>query len=273
MLDELLDEYEALWRGGSSPRLEEFFVKARAATPADQQAELATELAIIDLQRRWQLFHAAPGAASLERPRADDSFPLLPTWEDYCKLLPIARESPLGVFHEFRARQTLGDAPDYREFLAKYPQHAEALSDELPEIAAELSAAVVKLWQNQQAIYSCRLPGRLEVGRRRRGEPRAPAITGAGRTRRLLAAERQQNHLSRKQFSIEVVAINRISIQHHSPRGYLRLDSGPRLEGSQECTVPLPCLIQFGEWAQRIEPAVSKDDIPGEKKTEAPQVE
>src|SRR5579871_5129989 len=70
-LDRFLDQFEQAWQSESPPSLEAFL----AGLPANNsnfRRHLLPELIKIDLDHRWRLQSAGPGATSGERPLLED---------------------------------------------------------------------------------------------------------------------------------------------------------------------------------------------------------
>lgn len=240
-LDRCLDDYEALWRGCRTPPNLLGFVAQ--LSPAAIELGAAHELALIDIEQRWR-FHFHPGLSFVAASAAVDSLPGLPSWADYCRLLPSCSKRWLdGSCREFSVRQLFGDRPDYRDFAKASPTIASELNQRLPALAAELTRATVSLIQKGRVVFSCPLPGRLEVGRCRVGEPAAPAAIDTAGGRRLLIAELTVTHISRCQFRLEVIAKDRLLVQHASDRGYLDCCPGVRLTKDGSCKLPVPCQL------------------------------
>jgi len=249
-LDRCLDDYETLWRGCRKPPDLLSFVAQ--LFPAVIERGAPAELALIDLEQRWR-FYFRPGMPH-PTDSAANGLPRLPAWADYCRLLPTC--SPLwleGSCREFRVRQLFGDRPDYRDFASACPAIAAELNQRLPALAAELTRASVSVIQDGRSVFSCPLPGRLEVGRRRAQEPPAPAVIDAAGGRRLLIAELTVTHISRSQFRLEVVAKDRLLVQHASERGYLDYGLGGRLTKDSSCEVPVPCQLCLRDLVLRID--------------------
>ena len=249
-LDRCLDKYEALWQSGHAPP---DLVDYAAQLP---QAAIAAgadrELALVDLEHRWRMFFrpGRPLAAAGEFA----GLPNLPRWSDYFLVLPACDPAWLeGACREFRVRQLFGDRPDYRDFAANYPAIAAELDQRLPELAAELTRATVSVIQNEQCIYSCPLPPRLEVGRRRVDEPSAPVLLQTENIPRLLIAELTLAHVSRAQFQLQVVAKDRLVVQHVAGRGYVDCIPGDRLKEHASCELPVPCRLHLKGIGLRIE--------------------
>jgi hypothetical protein len=250
ILDRCLDEFEVLWqKGRAPPDLVGFAAQLPEAAVA---AGAHRELALIDLEHRWRLFFR-PGRP-LSAAGEFAGLPKLPRWSDYFLVLPACDPDWLeGACREFRVRQLFGDRPDYRDVATNCPAIVAELNRHLPELAAELTRATVSLIQDGQRIYSCPLPPRLEVGRRRVDEPPAPILLQTESGPRLLIAELTLAHISRSQFQLQVVAKDRLFVQHVAGRGYVDCMPGDRLKEDACCELPVPCQLHLKGIGLRIE--------------------
>jgi hypothetical protein len=252
MLDQCLDDYETLWSGSHLPPDLLEFLRQRPSAAADRHT--ASELALIDLEQRWRLFFRAEGNGAAQERKDAAGLPRLPTWADYCRLLSALDPNWLeGVCHEFRVRQLFGDRPSSRELAARYPEANPSLGERLPDISAQLMRANITLVEDGRPIFTCRLPGRLEIGRRRVGEPPSPGLVEAGQSRRLLVAELTFAKISRSQVELEVIAKDRLLVQHKASRGSVVCCPGPKLTQNDSCEAAVPFLLNLRGLVLRIE--------------------
>lgn len=246
MNDDLLDEFENLWRrGGEAPSLELF---AQRHSPAP---DLMRELALIDLEHHWR--RGADRAAPTERSAPSD-LPPIAGWLDYCRRFPECDPRDVEArCHEYRVRQLFGDRPDYRPFASESPDIAELLATRLPDLAAQLTRATIHVLRYGQSAFACPLPGRIEVGRRRLDEPPSPGVVGSGDERRLLVAEAQAKTISRSQFRCTVIARDRVLIEHLAARSYVVCSPGGKLRDDASLILPIPSEIQLDGCAVRFD--------------------
>ncbi len=155
-LDEMLDRFEAGWRGQGPPAIETTLAAWAPGDPADaQRGRLLAELVMIDLWYRWRAAArrlaaaktrtpASPGAA---RTAPGDDFPAQPTLEDYARRLPGL--GPLGrlpgelIREEYRARTCWGDRPDHERYFRRFPGRRAELESLLDEVDREHAAGTV----------------------------------------------------------------------------------------------------------------------------------
>jgi WD40 repeat protein/serine/threonine protein kinase len=147
-LDAILQRFEAAWRGGQHPVIEQHL----EGGGGERQA-LLVELVHAELELRLKAGEAAQV-------------------EDYLARFPPLRDDPAAVpalvAAEHRLRQQLGGRPTPEEYLARFPDHADALR-------RELAAADFTCWQRADAGPGADAPGHTG-GRdpgRRDGEPAA----------------------------------------------------------------------------------------------------
>lgn len=245
MLDHWLDKYEALW--SSSATVPPSLIRFLEALPEDDAGSITRELALIDLEHRWRRFF--PLKSSYDQQASGLS--CLPLWVDYCRSLPSCEMNWLeGILHEFRVRQLFGDRPHYRHAMKPYPSVAEELQRRLPEVAAATTRATVTVLEHAGQstagqCYSCRLPGRLEIGRQRADEPPAPTLVPSTPSPRLLIANSRINYISRTQCQLEVVAKDRILVRHTASKGTIQLGSGRQLLCTDSRELDLPVALTF----------------------------
>lgn len=123
--DEILDRFEAAWRDGPPPAIDDFL---RLCSDPASRRKLLADLATIHLEYQWR--HRSTGAR-------------LRLIEDY-----LARYPELGapadllcrlIGAEYRVRQRWGDRPGHAEYAVRFPQHAAALRPLLERIDTELA--------------------------------------------------------------------------------------------------------------------------------------
>lgn len=252
MLDRFLDSFEAKWRSAQEPPSMESELTSASELSQAELSELRRELALIDMEQRWRRYYTLHAPSSGDQAALNAAFPKLPTWDDYCRR-QACEPSGEGICHEFRVRQAFGDRPDYRDFLTRYETLRPLLSERLPQIAAALTRGQLKLYEGSELVMTCHMPGSVEVGRQRQNEPTAPAMIKTESGHRLLVTELTNVQLSRKRFSLEMIAFQRLWVRHLADKGTLRLNYSTRLAAGESCLVELPCTITFNPWSLRVE--------------------
>jgi len=248
-LDDRLDSFEQKWRCSKSPpSILAFYNETKATFEREDQSTLAMELAMVDLELRWRRFF---GGARSEAASNDvhECVPDLPQWSDYRRLFKLGPLSTAGICHEYRVRQLFGDRPSCRLFSKNYPELADNLSRDLPNLAAQLSRARIQVFCDNRPLLTTWLPGRSQIGRRRADEPTSPCRVDFGSTCRLIVAGDEARHLSRNQVGIEVVARDRVVVRNEAPdKGSVVIAPALRITETNSPEVTLPCRIHFSQW-------------------------
>jgi predicted ATPase len=118
--------FEQAWQSGAAPSVETFLSAAGPlGAAASQDAELARELVLIDLEYRWR----KPGLSSAAA--ASGSLPPQPRSEDYLRLFPqlYAEPAPVAelVAEEYLVRHRWGDRPSLSELVERFPGRADVV--------------------------------------------------------------------------------------------------------------------------------------------------
>ena len=130
LLEQTIHAFERAWRAESPPSISDTI---RNGEP-QMRRDLARELAMIDMELRWQ--------ASAEGPPPNDSLGAQPTWPDYAAHVPeigdVAQIPPALIAEEYRVRQLWGDRPSHDRFISRYPDQLTQLPKWLSRIDDEL---------------------------------------------------------------------------------------------------------------------------------------
>jgi serine/threonine-protein kinase len=121
--DDVLEQFEAAWRDGTEPSIEQFLDRVPAGGPVRRLA--LQELIKLDIEYRWR---------KAGRPMCED---YLARWPE---IGPVARLSEELIAEEYRVRQRWGDRPTHAEYAARFAGHGGSLTEALGEIDAELDA-------------------------------------------------------------------------------------------------------------------------------------
>jgi serine/threonine protein kinase/tetratricopeptide (TPR) repeat protein len=135
--DEACDRFEAAWKSGSNPRIEEHLDQLASVQPAQLRA-LLHELILIDLEYRWSNVDRRSAVAlkidqSPTRTDASPSptLPARPLLEDYA--LRYAQLGPLSqlplrlIQQEYRLRRLHGAHPSPGEYAERFPGREEVV--------------------------------------------------------------------------------------------------------------------------------------------------
>ncbi len=130
--ERLLQQFEAAWRAGASPRLESYLAPLSApgpAAPHPARQDFLKELIRLDLEYAW-------------RAKRDGTVKG-PVSEDYLRRYPELNNAPAVLIEligeEYRARRRWGDKPGHAEYPARFPRFASQLQETLPRIDLELA--------------------------------------------------------------------------------------------------------------------------------------
>jgi serine/threonine protein kinase len=150
-IDALCDEFEAAWRTGQEPRIDEFL--GRLGGDAALQRRLLIELIETDLHWRWQ--RVARGRAAVQTAETVDPGGAAPSGgpvpaellrlEDYAAQFPLLgpmEDMPLPlIVAEHRARCNAGERPGVAEYLRRFPRQGNTLAEELLRVERSLGPA------------------------------------------------------------------------------------------------------------------------------------
>jgi len=148
-IDTLADHFEAAWRSGHQPRIEDYLVQSRPKEDADTARRLLLELVMIDLEHRWRANagRSDPTLATQDGTPGDDAssdaLPDRPVLEDYARRFPALgalEELPLEVVgFEYRARHLWGDQPDHAAYLNRFGTRESEIAECLSDVDEELA--------------------------------------------------------------------------------------------------------------------------------------
>ncbi|MGO8747453.1 MAG: serine/threonine-protein kinase [Thermoguttaceae bacterium] len=139
-IDLVCEQFEAAWKAGSEPRIEDYANADWAADPAVQR-QLLAELILVDLEFRWG--KTKSDTLKSARPQ-EETFPIepglpqRPLLADYLARYPALgnpNEWPVDlIVREYWVRQQWGDRPGHAEYLRRYPEHAAELGPRLADV-------------------------------------------------------------------------------------------------------------------------------------------
>ena len=132
-LEGVFDRFEAAWAGDSIPQVTDYL--PMGLSPAEHW-QVLLELALIDLENRWQRFHKDEALtseiANTEATIALNGIPPRPLLEDYCLRYPELKSAKLlpahAIAHEFRIRCRLESRPSLEEYAQRFPQRTSELA-------------------------------------------------------------------------------------------------------------------------------------------------
>lgn len=168
-LDDVLDQYEQLWRDGQqTPLLGQFLAACNLAIA--HQPDLLADLVAIDMEYRWRASAgdeslrataAMLGASAASEATIVDTIGERPTLDKYLRQWPeledsarLAAELPA---EEFRVRHRWGDRPDIDEFLERF-NGDQRLRSELLAVLDELRRDADGADTTQRPVEACSIP-------------------------------------------------------------------------------------------------------------------
>ena len=140
-IDAICDRFEAAWKVGERPRIEDYFLpQADAAT----QRQLLVELVKLDLGYRWQRA-SDRDAATIEHGATPGGEPSRLSWKPrleeylsgYPELGPPAELPVSLIATEYRTRLLAGDRPQREDYLARFPVQRDELNELLARMGNE----------------------------------------------------------------------------------------------------------------------------------------
>lgn len=150
-VDTAADRFEAAWRAGEEPAINEFVEVATEDGQGSSRRELLAELVGIDLEWRWRRAAEQPGEPSApaeattkptndgEPPAAISGRPLLEHYVvRYPALAPLDTLPQELVAHEYYVRRRWGDRPGHEEYQERFRSQWAQLEENLAEVDEEL---------------------------------------------------------------------------------------------------------------------------------------
>ncbi len=150
-LDELLEQFEAAWRRGLAPSIQDVIASGQPEIAPCEQRWLLHELLMIDLWYRWR--RAELLSADTERRPAggraaepSGQLPPRPRLEDYLARFPAL--GPLDnlpielIGEEYRTRASLGEPPGRNEYYERFPNRRTEIDLLFDQLSAEAGIAM-----------------------------------------------------------------------------------------------------------------------------------
>jgi WD40 repeat protein/serine/threonine protein kinase len=145
----LCDRFEAAWRAGGCPRIEEWFAPDKSGRDEPWSSEVLMGLIYLDLEHRWHQANdeTVNSRAPTENTHAGGGLlPPRPRLEDYLHLYPVLgpadRLPDALIVHEYRVRHRFGDRPSAEQYLQRFPAQAARLERAFAEQDLLLSQAM-----------------------------------------------------------------------------------------------------------------------------------
>jgi eukaryotic-like serine/threonine-protein kinase len=137
LIDGACDRFEAAWKSGQRPQIEEYVSDVGSRNPSHVR-QLLIELVMIDLEWRWPESEADTVVSGVPSDAAGDGHVVRserPRLEDYVARFPDLgrlRELPAElILCEYRVRHQRGDRPDRSEYLQRFGERIIPCVDRL----------------------------------------------------------------------------------------------------------------------------------------------
>jgi formylglycine-generating enzyme required for sulfatase activity/serine/threonine protein kinase len=151
--EQLAERFDAAWRAGKRPRIEEFLGDETLSANPSRLRHVLLELVRLDLAWRWKGPPAETLSSKMASERTDGGTGVLlssrPKLEDYCHGYPAL--GPLDglpdelILAEYDARHRYGDKPSHEDYCRRFPVKAERLVELLRQADLALAATPGKV--------------------------------------------------------------------------------------------------------------------------------
>jgi tRNA A-37 threonylcarbamoyl transferase component Bud32 len=184
-VEETLDRFEAAWRTGEMPRIEDYVPLGRSSPLAElneessnelqRQRELLGELVMLDLWYRWR--RAQEGSQGAESTR----MPPQPLLEDYLRrfpeLGPVDQLEVALICEEYRVRRRFAGFVDKAAYFERFPTRSRELKRLLEDIDHELADDTITRYSDT-APQTTIIPKAAPAGPVAEEPPRVPETIG-----------------------------------------------------------------------------------------------
>ena len=258
------DRFEASWQVGRVPRIEDYLEAWQGPQHVEQRRTLLHELVLIDVEYRWRrgspISDTETSEADVDVPPAENAglcrLPLRPLLEDYLDHYPELEcdgyKQMQLITTEYRVRQQWGDRPRYPDYRDRFPRVDDSLETTLRKTALRLSPTMVRIYRQQELVFSREYASPLEIGRQKVGEPSPYGFVPSEGMDRIIIAPAHDHMVSRSQLFLEIVARKGFLIQNRSKKSNLFLQSGEKLPPGEIRFGDTPVLVSVGEIAVRL---------------------
>ncbi len=138
-IDAACDRFEAAWKAGRQPRIEDYLDIDWPGEGPVPLAELLAELVMIDLEYRWQLSVKSPSLPEMPRSALPMPARLADYAVQYPAFGPLDRVSDELIVEEYRVRRVWGDRPGHEEYLDSFGHEHSTLEEKLSAVDRELA--------------------------------------------------------------------------------------------------------------------------------------
>ncbi len=240
-VDRVCTEFEAVWNPDLS--LDDFrcYLLAKSQPTSAVFIELFCELAQIDIERRWKHFADHVNQSTLVGPgQLQMGFSAIPRYQSYLNAVNFtdcdsrAIVSDLLAKCELRTRCKFGDVPHAAEYgLAAETGRLEKL---LP---------IVTISDSSGTIYESSFYSPLEVGRQDVNEPESLGLLWNGSNMKLVCASLNDKSISRRQFTIRIIAGKQVQIENQSQNRWFVVARDIQVAPQSSVMLQLPVTVDL----------------------------
>jgi hypothetical protein len=251
------DRFEACWKSGCPPRLEDYLAAWQDPVHDAVRRRLLRELVVIDMEYRWRKALAAttadPERANANARSPSERFYVLPygpVLEDYLSRFPellCGEQDQLDlVVAEYRVRQEWGDRPPYGAYRQRFPQVGSSLEPTLRGVALQLTSAVLRVYEREILVFATNFTSPVELGRQKTGETPPVSRVAAEHIERIVLAPVHDPTISRSQLYLDVVAKNVFLVENRSRKSSVFVEGKDRLPAGETRCLSLPFGVSVG---------------------------
>lgn len=239
-LDELCEHYENQWapdRSGPQAIVDFCLKKVTRAEP--QLPTLLEQLIEIDVERSWMQWRLLVSEKQREY-GPDEWLKLLfgrPKLRDYFEVM-VRNRFPFSINEEllkteYRARQEWGDAPSWKSIASDFPNLSL-----LPPTPMRHEFAIQS--KELSGIKHFELGGLMEFGRQRSTDSHFGVVIHDESQSRVIIASKTNSQISRKQFSLQILAAGHAILTNLSQVNSLTLGTLAILHSNESLVMELP---------------------------------
>lgn len=251
ILDQIAMKFEAHWSAEMAIADIPRFLTGETLC-AEEKREILLELAMVDIDRRWQdyclkIYHES---------KPDDLLhwkEMLPSAADYALLFftyeQAIRRTTLEELreHEFVTRARLGDIPRPTGGLSSTV--VEKIKNARPSI---------EVWKGGSIIFRQNVWGKLEIGRQASGEPNPCCVHETADSCKLICVPSGYDRISRRQSVISMLTPSHAVIKNTSSNRSFLIEQEAVSPPGTSYLASLPVSFQFDDWIFTLQPRGTK---------------
>ena len=135
-----------------------------------------------------------------------------------------------------------------------------SISSEQPDAAPQLAPPVF-VYHHRQRILATVLNTTLDIGRQREGEPEAATRVDHSDTARVIVTPIDDVEVSRSHVALIPEGETSVEVRNLSGSLPVRISPHTTLQPGETTTATIPVLVQFGEYAVRVDPPEDEDAL------------